>query len=385
MIRRLKPGAIKALAALMRASWIDHDTRRRVCMASNRQIAELAAVADPETIGRHIRTLAEAGLVTIDHHEGRRRLILPEVKPGEFVTIDDSDSAWSLNPAPFAALLAVRWFDWSGRGQSWPTDATLAKLLAWSVQSVSRAMAKLRQAGAVGTSSRYDAGRQSRRRVITITTRKSDEHPPGKVMSTHPEKRLAPTRKSDELNHNSEPKLEPPPRTKAGAVVVESITHPPRAETPPPPELAEVVALLAKSKLSPAEQGRYLSVSRNLAGSSAPPPVAWHRHALDVQPSRGTLSLAAVTISRLKAWETTPPDRRAVVMRDTSALAEALRQAETDYRHRLMLLRSNGISAAEVRQSWQRFNAAAAAAGQAVVMLDAAVIRAEFEAGRFAS
>ena len=115
-------------------------------------------------------------------------MILPEVQPGEFVTIEDSDSAWSLNPAPFAALLAVRWFDWSGRGQSWPTDATLAKLLAWSVQSVSRAMAKLRQAGAVGTSSRYDAGRQSRFRVITITTRKSDDHPPGKAISTHPEK-----------------------------------------------------------------------------------------------------------------------------------------------------------------------------------------------------
>jgi DNA-binding transcriptional ArsR family regulator len=414
VVRRLRPGTVKVLAAVARSSWVDSDTRRRVTFASNGQLAELAAVADPETIGRHIRKLAEAGLLTIDEHEDRRRLTLPDVQPGEFVVLDNADPAWSSNPVPFVVLLAVHFCDWSNRGQVWPTDAYIARSTGLSVQSVSRAMTELRRAGAVVTSSRAkrEGKRYTRKRVIILpgkvttlcaesTTRKSDEWVPGKVTTTHPENRLLPTRKSDYLNQNSErefltttattnqPTIESTGQSEraetaeAEVVVVaaDALTdtdQEPKAEAPA--DMAEVIALLSKSELSRDEQERYLAITRKMV---EPPPIAWHVHALDVKPSSGTKSIAGVVISRLKEWTTTPTDQRAaiidaIVSKDAEVIAKRLKSAKFWYEGYLKDLKDGHTQVvAKVRERWERYNAALKAAGQPPVVLPNEVIHAE--------
>lgn len=145
--------------------------------------------------------------------------------------------------------------------------------------------------------------------------------------------------------------------------------------------MAEVAALLAESQLARDEQERYLAVTRKMTEA---PPMAWHRHVLDVEPSSGTRSLAGVVISRLKAWTTTPPVQRAaivdaIVSKDAEVIAERLRSAKFWFESHLRDLKagSTTTSAANVRERWQEYNAALTAAGQPPVMLPNEVLHAE--------
>jgi hypothetical protein len=438
-IRTQRAAVVKVLAAVTRSSWVDPDTRRRITMASNRHLAALAAVADPQTIAKHLATLAEVGAVTIEHTGDHRVVVVHERAEGigdQFVVLTDSHPAWSFRPRPFSLFLAVRSFDFQNTGRCWPKNVSLAKFLNWSERAVKRTMAELRGAGAVTTVSVFNPSSVTRKRMIyapnptpnpeptmpggyekvdplcdDARVRKSGPHPYEKVDPTPTKKWTPPLRKSGPLKTNSEDEFlrttasTNQPREKftgqsesepgaelAEVVVVDELastdtnpeTKPQPAGPPAPGTIAEVIALLAKSQLERDEQERYLEIAKRLAETDNPPPTAWHRHVLDVKPSTGMISLAGIIIARLKKWTTTPAEQRAAIVdeieaKDAEVIAKRLRSAKFWYEAKLGSLKAdrNQITPAEVRRSWSEYNAALVAAGQPAVMLPNEVLHAE--------
>jgi hypothetical protein len=428
-IRRLKPGTIKVLAAVVRSSWVDRDTRRRVSLATYRRLAELAELADPQTIAKHLAELAEIGAISFEEDDGRRVVIVHERAEGigdMFVSIQDSHPAWKLKPGPFVLFLAVRSFDTQNIGYSLMRNCRLAARLNWSDRAVKRAMAALRSSETVTTVSTFNQVKATKKRVVytpnptpnheetlqggyekavhLCEVRKSDTPHYEKVTPPTTKNCHPPLRKSGPCITNSENEFlertvttnqptnglsgqsERAETDQAEVVVVEvktsTDTNPePKPGAEAPPDLSEVAALLAESQLAPDEQRRYLDVTRKM---DEPPPIAWHVHALDVKPSSGTKSIAGVVISRLKAWTTTPTDQRAAIVdeiaaRDAEVIAKRLRSAGFWYKANLGILKADSgqITAAEVRRSWEQYNAALAAAGQPAVQLPNEVLHAE--------
>lgn len=363
VVRRLKPGTVKDLAALVRSSWVD-PTGRRITLASNRQLAELAGLDDPETIARHLSKLAEIGAVSVEKSEGRRLVVAHERADGigdNWINLPDDHPAWRLSPRAFVVYLGVCRYA-GDSGACWPTDRRLAEFLCMSIDSVKRGLAELRKCMAVMTTSRFDPKRRSRKRLIHLTPAKrwtvatpakpepdpepaplktsmvqktgSDDRPE----SAEPIRNSAPEESGFlhpgdpvfcTIESESEDKKEPehplPPKLtghaesepESGGVVGSGDASPPPATEPKSDPADELIRRLefefGESRLNAIQKVEFKRALRALVQSQGPIPASWVEAALAVKPTPGTMDLGNVAIAKLRAWNALSADERADV------------------------------------------------------------------------